>query len=70
MEQLRTWRNERGIKSEDAGKMVGVTGVQWTRYETGERSVSLFRLPLVSKVTGIPARDLRPDLFEAMEATQ
>ena len=62
MEQLRDWRKARGITVEEAGKLVGVSGVQWHRYETGARRISSEKVPAVACATGIPAEELRPDL--------
>lgn len=62
MDKLRDWRKAKGIKIEEAGALVGVSGVQWHRYENGSRRVSVDKLPAMSRVTGIPAHELRPDL--------
>lgn len=62
MEKIRAWRRERKISIEEAGKLVGVSGVQWSRYETGKRRVSTGHLQAVSEVTGIAPQELRPDL--------
>lgn len=62
MDQLRAWRKAQGISIEEAGRMVGISGVQWHRYEAGTRSVSADKVPEVAKLTGIPPEQLRPDL--------
>lgn len=62
MEKIRQWRIERAISIEEAGKLVGVSGVQWHRYETGARRISDRRVDAISRVTGIPPHELRPDL--------
>lgn len=64
MEKIRQWRSDRAISIEEAGKLVGVSGVQWHRYETGARRISDRRIALVSRVTGIPPHELRPDLAD------
>lgn len=64
MDQLRDWRKAKGISIDEAGRLVGVSGVQWHRYEAGTRKVSDARLPDVSRVTGIPPHELRPDLAD------
>lgn len=70
MEKLRTWRIGANISAQEAGDRVGVSAVQWTRYETGKRSVSIDRLGMVSAMTGIPASEIRPDLYKAFDATK
>ncbi len=62
MDQLREWRKANGISTDEAGKRVGVSGVQWHRYESGSRRVSLDKLAAVAQETGIPTHVLRPDL--------
>ena len=47
---------------EEAGNKVGISGVQWHRYEAGSRRISVDRLASISALTGIPPRALRPDL--------
>lgn len=62
MEQLRDWRKAHGISIDEAGRMVGVSGVQWHRYENGTRRISDSKVGDIARVTGIPAHHLRPDL--------
>lgn len=62
MEKIRTWRRGRKISIEAAGGLVGVSGVQWSRYKTGRRRIPAESLHTVSRVTGIPPEELRPDL--------
>jgi len=62
MEQLREWRKAQGITIDEAGHLIGVSGVQWHRYEAGTRRVSESKVPALSRVTGIPPHELRPDL--------
>lgn len=62
MEKLKTWRSGRGLSLDEAGQLIGVSGVQWHRYETGARRISSEKVPTISEVTGIPPEVLRPDL--------
>ncbi|KNY13115.1 hypothetical protein AKG11_31080 [Shinella sp. SUS2] len=62
MEKIRTWRKARKLSIEEAGDLVGVSGVQWSRYETGKRRIPAENLQVVSEITGIPPHELRPDL--------
>ena len=64
MDQLRDWRKAKGITIEEAGSLVGVSGVQWHRYEAGSRRVSVDKVADVARVTGIPPHELRPDLAD------
>lgn len=50
--------------------MVGISGVQWHRYEAGTRSVAPERVPDIARVTGIPAEELRPDLAAIFSTPQ
>lgn len=72
-DKLRKWRKEHGKSTKDAGAIIGVSGVQWHRYETGDRSVPLERLLQISSKTGLNLIQLRPDLaiqIRASEAAQ
>ena len=46
----------------DLGARVGVDRATVHRWETGERKPDEKILPKLSEVTGIPVRELRPDL--------
>ena len=63
MEQLREWRRASGITIEEAGRLAGVTGVQWHRYEKGTRKVAPDKAIDVERITGISRHELRPDIF-------
>ena len=43
-------------------KSIGVTRETVARWELGARKIKEKNLPVVSRVTGIPARVLRPDM--------
>lgn len=63
---LKTYRTSQG-KSQDAiAKVLGVSSVTVSRWETGARMIDKALLPSISEKTGIPARELRPDLAELM----
>jgi transcriptional regulator with XRE-family HTH domain len=64
MEKIKTWRVGRDLSIEEAGSLVGVSGVQWHRYESGKRRVPAEKVQTISKLTGIPPHELRPDVFE------
>jgi len=54
------------MSQEALGAALGVTGVTVSRWENGVRLIDKNKLADVAKLTGIPARDLRPDLAELM----
>lgn len=70
MDKIRTWRLGRELNLDEAGSLVGVSGVQWHRYETGSRRIPAEKVMLMSKVTGIAPDELRPDVFGFTEAAQ
>jgi len=66
---LRTFRQQQTPKLSQAGlaKMLGVNRLTILRWEGGERKIDPDRLSGVAEKTGIPAKDLRPDLIEQHE---
>jgi len=62
MLKLKQWRAQNRLSLEDAGKLVGVSGVQWHRYETDKRRVPYDKVTKVEGLTGISRHELRPDL--------
>lgn len=67
MESLRAWRHTLGedCTLEAAGRLLGVSAVQMSRYETGARRVPAERVSQISRITGISPHILRPDVFAA-----
>lgn len=63
---LRTFRKNHEPKLSQAGlaEMLGVARLTVLRWENDQRKIDDDLLPMVSDKTGIPAKDLRPDLFE------
>jgi transcriptional regulator with XRE-family HTH domain len=53
-------------QAELAAKL-GVARLTVHRWETGERKIGPSLIPNVTEITGIPARELRPDLIEEHE---
>jgi hypothetical protein len=66
MNKLREWRLARpDIQTLDAaGRALGVSGVQFYRYETGARKIAPQSVLRVSEITGISPHELRPDVFD------
>lgn len=63
MEILRKWRDERELTVEEAGRLAGISGPHWSRYETGARRIPAERAFALAEITGIPREQLRPDIF-------
>lgn len=66
IEQLKKYRADAGLTQQEAADQVGVRREIWACWETGARKIGDKKLPLVSEVTKIPKRDLRPDLVEML----
>ena len=64
MKELRQWRLERHLTLKEAATLIGVSAAQWSRYESGRRRISPTRVAVVSNLTGISVRKLRPDMFD------
>ncbi|WP_323012925.1 helix-turn-helix transcriptional regulator [Devosia sp.] len=62
MEKLKSWRIAEGLSLEGAGALLGISGVQWHRYEVGSRAIPHDRVLRMERITGISRHELRPDL--------
>jgi transcriptional regulator with XRE-family HTH domain len=61
------YRTDNGRQSQEAlAKLLKVSSVTVSRWETGARKIGRAVLPRVVEQTGIPAAELRPDLAELM----
>jgi transcriptional regulator with XRE-family HTH domain len=58
------------LTQEALGKELGVTGQTIWRWESGDRQIGRNQLVKITKRTGIPARQLRPDLAKYFEAAE
>jgi transcriptional regulator with XRE-family HTH domain len=67
---LRTYRERHEPKLSQAAlaEQLGVARHTVLRWENGERRVDRSKIADVSRITGIPARELRPDLAELFGA--
>ncbi|MER9130718.1 helix-turn-helix transcriptional regulator [Mesorhizobium sp. M0520] len=63
MEQLRNWRKASGLSTEEAGHLIGVSNVQWSRIEAGSRKVAPEKVLELERITGISRHEIRPDVF-------
>jgi len=70
MDILKSWRISKGLSLGEAGNLVGLSGVQWHRYETGARRISSEKVLPVAEVTGVPPEQLRPDLASIFAPTK
>jgi transcriptional regulator with XRE-family HTH domain len=63
---LKTYRQSQTPKlsQEALAKKLGVTRLTVTRWESGSRKIDPGLVPLVAERTGIPAKELRPDIVE------
>lgn len=66
---LRTFRHRQKPKLSQAALAgrLGVTRLTVTRWESGARKIDPDLVPTVAERTGIPAKELRPDLIEKHE---
>lgn len=62
--QLKTYRRAAKKTQQEAADGVGVDRVTWARWESGANKIDRKLVPAVSELTGIPTRDLRPDLAQ------
>lgn len=68
---LRTYRTGRDLTQDALAKELGVSSITVSRWETGARKIDTDLLSEISTKTGIPKRQLRPDLAELLgEATE
>lgn len=59
-------RQEPPLTQERLAGLLGVSKAAVSRWEAGERKPEETILPTITERTGIPARELRPDLAELM----
>ena len=66
---LKTYRETQKPKlsQADLATKLGVARLTVLRWETGERKIGPSLIPTVTEKTGIPAKELRPDLIEDFE---
>ena len=61
---LYTYRKARGLSQEGLGKLLGYSKITILRWENGKRQPKPVEVAKISEKTGIPPRELRPDLAE------
>jgi transcriptional regulator with XRE-family HTH domain len=58
------------LTQEQLAELLGVRKATVSRWETGTRKLDQSKLSDVAEKTGIPARELRPDLAELLGAAE
>jgi len=64
---LKSYRDRHGLSQAAFGQKVGVDRITVWRWENGKRKPSPTQCELLTNITGIPARKLRPDLADLLE---
>lgn len=67
---LRAYRDTHELSRKKLAKTLGVSVPTLFRWEKGERQPDPDKLSDITAKTGIPAKDLRPDLAEKLGADQ
>lgn len=67
---LKTYREANSLSQPDLARILGVRRSTVHRWESGERKIKQTLIPTISEKTGIPAKELRPDLSELMGMSQ
>lgn len=69
---LKTFRKQHAppLSQGDLAAMLNVERETIARWESGKRRIGKDKLPDVAQATGIPARELRPDLAELMGSNE
>ncbi len=66
---IRTYRLQREWSQQALGEFLGVNRLTILRWENWQRPIDPDLVPHVAAKTGIPARELRPDIVEKHIAT-
>lgn len=66
LKALTDYREKQGMTPAEFARFLNQPRPTVHRWETGERKIGRSKLPEVSEKTGIPRRDLRPDLADLM----
>ena len=66
---LTIYRTRHNLSQAKLARLLNVSNATVCRWEAGNRKVDRDRLRDIAERTGIPVRDLRPDLAEIMDYT-
>lgn len=67
---LKSYREKNSLTRAALARDLSVSKTTITRWEEGKRKIDDNKVTHVSTITGIPAKELRPDLAELMGADQ
>lgn len=67
---LTKFRQENHLSQPELARLIGVGRSTIHRWESGERKIKRDLLPAISKKTGIPADQLRPDIAKLFGGAQ
>ncbi len=67
---LEAYREAQQLSRFDLAKRLGISPVTLFRWEKGTRQPNPDKLSDITEKTGIPAKELRPDLAEKLAGTQ
>lgn len=65
MNAILKYRQDHALTQEQLAEQLGITKASICRFERGERKPSVKRVDEITKITGIPRHELRPDIWEA-----
>jgi transcriptional regulator with XRE-family HTH domain len=64
---LTKFREQQNLSQPELAKLLGVGRSTVHRWEAETRKIKLGLLPSITEKTGIPAKELRPDLADALK---
>lgn len=59
------YRQDHDLTQEALAEQLGITKASICRFERGDRKPSVKRVDEITKITGIPRHELRPDVWSA-----
>ena len=65
MNAILKYRQDHHLTQEGLAEILKTTKATVSRYESGDRKPSVKRVDDISKITGIPLHELRPDIWSA-----
>lgn len=67
---LTTYREDRGLSRQGLAEALGVSRMAVWRWEEAGRPIEINLVARIAEHTGIPARELRPDLAELLSESE
>lgn len=65
MNAILKYRKDHDLTQEQLADHLGISKASVCRFENGDRKPSVKRVDEITKLTGIPRHELRPDVWEA-----